>query len=300
MVDSVDIVATLCGLQRRFFEREKSDIDMTTVTNTSGNILSQPRPRRRRRPNVLVTGTPGTGKTTLAAMIVERLNQMENSMTNDDDANIQMDDDDDDDVILAKHINVGEIIKTYQFYDGYDAELETHILDEDQLIDHLDEIFIETLRKTQAATALASDENEHENYSVSLIADYHICEIFPERYFDLVLVLRTDTELLYDRYIERNYHHTPTNSNHSNNCIPNHSSGTTITAPPMSSKITQNLQCEIMNVIYEHARQSYASEIVVEVPSNTIEDMDSNVERVVQWIQLWMNHNNNDDDESEP
>lgn len=268
---------------------------MTTVNTNNGSAMTQqPRSKSRRRPNVLITGTPGTGKTTLAAMIVERLNQMNSS---EEHERQDEEEDDDNDVVAAKHINVGEIIRTYKFYDGYDAELETHILDEDQLIDYLDEVFVETLTKAQLATTSSEyddDENEqHENYSVSLITDYHICEIFPERYFDLVLVLRTNTEFLYDRYIERNYHQTPTNnsiiSGHNND--DSNTTATTTTITPVSAKVTQNLQCEIMNVIYENARNSYASEIVVELSSNTIEDMESNVERVVQWIQLWMKDN---------
>lgn len=42
-----------------------------------------------------------------------------------------------------------------------------------------------------------------------------------------------------------------------------------------------------MQVVLEEARRSYNSEIVHEVPSNTIEDMDSNVERVEQWLKTW-------------
>ena len=43
-----------------------------------------------------------------------------------------------------------------------------------------------------------------------------------------------------------------------------------------------------MQVILEEARESYAHNIVHEVPSNTIEDMDNNVARVEQWTKQWM------------
>ena len=36
-----------------------------------------------------------------------------------------------------------------------------------------------------------------------VIVDFHSCEFFPERWFDLVLVLRTDNTLLYDRLSKR-------------------------------------------------------------------------------------------------
>lgn len=36
-----------------------------------------------------------------------------------------------------------------------------------------------------------------------VIVDFHSCELFPQRWFDLVLVLRTDNKLLYDRLAAR-------------------------------------------------------------------------------------------------
>lgn len=37
------------------------------------------------------------------------------------------------------------------------------------------------------------------------IVDYHGCDFFPERWFDLVVVLQTDNTVLYDRLSKR-YH----------------------------------------------------------------------------------------------
>ena len=48
------------------------------------------------------------------------------------------------------------------------------------------------------------------------------------------------------------------------------------------------MEAEIMQVILEVARESYAHEIVHEVPSNTIEDMENNVDRFTQWSKQWM------------
>ena len=42
-----------------------------------------------------------------------------------------------------------------------------------------------------------------------------------------------------------------------------------------------------MQVILDEARESYQEEIVIELPSNSIEDIDSNVERTVGWLQRW-------------
>lgn len=175
----------------------------------------------RKRPNILVTGTPGVGKTATASLIAEELG--------------------------LKHINVGELIKQHKCFDGYDDTLETHILDEDKLLDLMETLFQE-----------CADEN------MGIVADYHSCELFPERWFDLVLVLRTNTDVLYDRLDKRGYN---------------------------EKKRTENLEAEIMQVVLEEARESYDIEIVHEVPSNTVEEIESNVERCRLWIEQWVANN---------
>jgi adenylate kinase len=52
-------------------------------------------------------------------------------------------------------------------------------------------------------------------------------------------------------------------------------------------KITENIECEIMQVVLEEARESYAEEIVIELPSNDVNDMESNVDRVRQWVDAY-------------
>lgn len=52
-------------------------------------------------------------------------------------------------------------------------------------------------------------------------------------------------------------------------------------------KLQENIECEIMQVVLENARESYAQEIVVELPSNNVDDMESNVDRVKQWLEAW-------------
>lgn len=59
-------------------------------------------------PNILVTGTPGTGKTTTSEMIANATG--------------------------LEHVNVGEIVKAKQLHEGYLEEFDTHILDEDKVI----------------------------------------------------------------------------------------------------------------------------------------------------------------------
>ncbi|KAL3945838.1 MAG: hypothetical protein SGBAC_000110 [Bacillariaceae sp.] len=172
----------------------------------------------RTKPNILVTGTPGVGKTSTASLIAERAG--------------------------LKHVNVGDLIKELKCYDGFDKELDTNILDEDKLLDAMEALFEKAAEEGQG-----------------IVADYHACELFPERWFDLILVLRTQTETLFDRLSSRGYN---------------------------EKKRDENMQAEIMQVVLDEARESYAKEIVHEVQSNTIEDMDSNVDRVNDWTKQWL------------
>ena len=52
-------------------------------------------------------------------------------------------------------------------------------------------------------------------------------------------------------------------------------------------KLTENVDAEIMQVVLDEAREAYREEIVVELRSDSIEDLESNVQRAVQWMQNW-------------
>jgi adenylate kinase len=147
-----------------------------------------------------------------------------------------------------KHICVGEVVKTHKCYEGMDFTFGSHILDEEKLLNIM-EIMVETAA----------------NESLGLIVDFHSCDFFPERWFDLVLVLRADTEVLFDRLVLRGY---------------------------SDKKRAENLECEIMQVVLDEARESYAPEIVHEIPSNTTQEMVSNINRIEQWCQQWLMDNN--------
>jgi len=176
---------------------------------------------QRKRPNILVTGTPGVGKTSTASRIAQELN--------------------------LTHINVGEVIQQNKCYDGYDSELQTQILDEDALLDILEPL---------VTGSCSSEEQEG-----GRILDYHSCELFPQRWFDLVLVLRADTHVLYDRLTLRGY---------------------------SARKREENMECEIMGVLAEEARCSYDPEIVQEVQSNDLDNLQDTVQRVKLWYDQWM------------
>ncbi|KAJ3356035.1 hypothetical protein AMAG_03054 [Allomyces macrogynus ATCC 38327] len=167
----------------------------------------------RRLPNILITGTPGTGKTTLSELLA-----LATSMT---------------------HINVGDLVKAKSLHEGWDDEFQCYIVDEDKVCDELEDVMTEG----------------------GNIVDFHTVDFFPERWFDLVVVLRTDNGVLYPRLTARNY---------------------------SEKKINENITAEIMQVILEDAHASYRDEIVVELSSNSIEDMESNVERIKEWAEEWV------------
>lgn len=165
-----------------------------------------------RPPNILITGTPGTGKTTTAQAVAESAG--------------------------LRYINVGDWVKEQQLHCGYDEEHEAFIIDEDKVVDAMEE-------------ALSAG---------GCLVDYHSCDFFPERWFDLVVVLQTDNTVLYERLEKRSY---------------------------PQAKITENVECEIMMVLLQEAHDSYDQAIVVPLPSNTPQDMDSNVQRILQWVAAY-------------
>lgn len=42
-----------------------------------------------------------------------------------------------------------------------------------------------------------------------------------------------------------------------------------------------------MGVVAEEARESYAPEAIVTLQSESADEMESNVERIIQWIHAW-------------
>ncbi|NXJ16623.1 KAD6 kinase, partial [Odontophorus gujanensis] len=141
------------------------------------------------------------------------------------------------------YVSVGDLAKEEQLYDGFDEEYECPILDEDRVIDEL-------------------EDKMHEG---GVIIDYHGCDFFPEHWFHIVFVLRTDNSFLYDRLESRGY---------------------------KGKKLQDNIQCEIFQTLYEEAMMSYRKEIVHQLPSNTPEDLERNLDQIVQWVEQWKKDNN--------
>ena len=49
-----------------------------------------------------------------------------------------------------------------------------------------------------------------------------------------------------------------------------------------------------MEVVLDEARSSYAQEIIVELRSEATDDLESNVARIVQWVNAWRADNGHD------
>lgn len=51
-----------------------------------------------------------------------------------------------------------------------------------------------------------------------------------------------------------------------------------------------------MQVLLEEAREGFDEDIVVELQSDSVDDIDGNVERIQTWIENWKKNEAEDDD----
>lgn len=169
----------------------------------------------RRFPNILVTGTPGTGKTTLCDQLTELFPPIkgENGLT---------------------HLNIGQLIKDHQLFTEWDDDLDVPIFDDDLLLDHLQ--------------PLMEDDRGGQ------LVDFHSAEFFPPQWFDLIVVLRAETHVLFDRLQCRGY---------------------------PESKIQENVESEIFQTVLDHIREQFDSKVEIwEVQNNTISEQNVLLERI--------------------
>lgn len=165
-------------------------------------------------PNIIITGTPGVGKTVHCTSLAQRTG--------------------------LHHLDINDVVKKHNIGESSNDPDDPHtkIVDEDRLLDCI--------------------ENDLEDGGQ--IIDWHACDLFPPRLIDLVCVVRCDNKLLYDRLKERGYG---------------------------EKKLQENMDCEIMEVLLQEARESYDEGMIVELRSENTEDIDSNVERIEQWVKNW-------------
>uniref|UniRef100_A0A914PIH9 Adenylate kinase isoenzyme 6 homolog n=1 Tax=Panagrolaimus davidi TaxID=227884 RepID=A0A914PIH9_9BILA len=166
----------------------------------------------RKKPNILITGSPGVGKSAVAQKVANSLG--------------------------FTLVNVSQVAIENEFIDSYDEGVDSFNLDEDRLLDYLE-------------TGLGSHDG-------GIIVEYHACELFPERWFDIVIILRCDNTVLFDRLTSRGY---------------------------SEQKIKENVECEIFGTIAEEAHESYPKAAVHELPNNNEAELEENVQNIVNFVK---------------
>lgn len=96
------------------------------------------------------------------------------------------------------YIMLAELVKEKKLYKEWNEEFDVPVFDEDMVCDELE---------------------EQMSQKGGIILEFHSSDFFPERWFDLVVLLRTDNKQLYDRLQGRGY---------------------------TEAKITENIECEIL------------------------------------------------------
>lgn len=168
-------------------------------------------------PNVLVTGTPGVGKTSFAMLLIDRLNEkiaIDNKYT---------------------YINIGKLINEKHLYKDWNKEFDVPEFDDDMTLDEIEPSVIKG----------------------GVILDFHTSDFFPDDWVNLVILLRCNNTVLYDRLQERQY---------------------------TEKKINENITCEIMEVTADEVKETFAKDKIIELKSEQLEDMEKNIEIVMEAI----------------
>lgn len=172
----------------------------------------------RKVPNILVAGTPGCGKTTLCKSIINIISNSEITRNSN-----------------FTHYPISELCKSHEWYTCRDDVVDAWILNEKKM-----------LRELKPHIKCGG-----------CIVDFHGCDLFPENWFDLIIILTTNNTILYDRYLERGYN---------------------------KEKITENIECEIMHVVQEEARYHFGDDRCIILTSDKLMDIESNAMTIYSLI----------------
>jgi len=134
---------------------------------------------------------------------------------------------------------LGDLVNEKKLYNTWNEEFDCPEFDDDMVVDYLEYIH---------------EEGGH-------VIEFHSSGFFPERWFDLVVLLRCDNTPLFDRLKARGY---------------------------TDKKIKENLECEILEVSADEAKESYKPDIILELKNDHQEDVEKNLKIVMNWIQEWV------------
>ncbi len=112
---------------------------------------------------ILITGTPGTGKTIISRRLSNKID--------------------------AKCISLNELATSENFSEDYDEDRDTYITNTEKLTLHL-KILLSRAKKDNVK---------------NVIIEGHFADIVPNKFIDIVFVLRCHPDILKERLEERNY-----------------------------------------------------------------------------------------------
>jgi adenylate kinase len=116
-------------------------------------------------PNIVVTGTPGVGKTSLAMLLADTLNEECKGSKQ------------------FTYLNLGKLIKDKKLYETWNEEYDVPEFDEDKIMDELEQMLNEG----------------------GYVVDFHSVYFIPDDLINIVALLRCDNTILYDRLSARGY-----------------------------------------------------------------------------------------------
>ena len=151
---------------------------------------------------IIVTGSVGTGKTTISKKLAEKLN--------------------------LHYINANKIVKKYNISEGYDKKRKTEIVDVKKLnealikeigqykknIKNSSNKIIKSLKtKNNNKKPIKIIENKLKNIKKGIIIDSHLSHYLPNKYTDLCIVAKCDLKILKMRLNWRKYSKKKTREN---------------------------------------------------------------------------------------
>ena len=157
-------------------------------------------------PNICITGTPGTGKTSLAKELCRRVEAL-------------------------LYVDLGHEIKTRKLFSEWDDEFDASILDEDKVLQFLNSL---VLSRPQGG----------------IVVDFHSVGFLPSDSFAGAVVLRADTNVLWDRLAARGY---------------------------SEAKVKENVESEIFQTSLEEAAEAFGEDQIMERPNNNLQDAEDNL-----------------------